>query len=210
MEAACQSEAVSLRHSPPTLLLCADLCTPPNLQSGHQNAAKEPVSRKKDVDFGSMLGAFVIRHMKYCAHALNYKRELHNGCPIGLSDAYRLSWLQAAPGKFLARAWPEDDALAPATPEQAGSGKRRTRRSTQRSDSGQTQVLRKDESARQPSWRAQVRELEHNVSLELQRALGSALLLLTDQVSAKQVQSIAGPVMELHLSISPNCTREVT
>ena len=95
-------------------------------------------------------------------------------------------WLQAGPGRFQARAWPEEDALAPATPRQAESGRRRSRRSHQQSANGDAPPAAESGASRAPSWRAQVQELEHTVGAELKSALSSAMLLLADQVCAKK------------------------
>ena len=102
-----------------------------------------------------------------------------------------MPWLQAGPGKFQARAWPEEDTLAPATPRQADSGRRRSRRSTQQSANGDAPPAAENGISRAPSWRAQVQELEHNVGAELRTALSSAMLLLTDQVRAGLAQCIS-------------------
>ena len=86
---------------------------------------------------------------------------------------------QAGPGKFQARAWPEEDTLAPATPQKADTGRRRARRPAQLASAADST----GEAARPPSWRGQVQELERTVNAELRIALSSAMLVLADQVS---------------------------
>lgn len=92
---------------------------------------------------------------------------------------------QAGAGNFQARAWPEEDMLAPATPQKADTGRRRTRRPAQLASGGAQASAEDsaDEAARPLSWRAQVQELERTVNAELRIALSSAMLLLADQVS---------------------------
>jgi hypothetical protein len=98
---------------------------------------------------------------------------------------------QAGAGKFQARAWPEEDTLAPATPQKADTGRRRARWPAQLAPGGR-QASSADcayEAARPPSWRAQVQELERTVNAELRTALSSAMLLLADQVSGWHIRS---------------------
>ncbi len=90
--------------------------------------------------------------------------------------------MQAGPGKFQARAWPDEDALAPQTPRQAESGRRRSRRANQQSAGDDAPAAADSGASRMPSWRGKVQELEQTVGAELRSALASAMLLLADQV----------------------------
>ncbi len=94
-------------------------------------------------------------------------------------------WPQLGPGKFYARRWPEEDTLAPATPQKADTGRRRAGRPTHMARGGgkASAADSADEAAQPLTWRAQLQELDRTVNTELRAALLSAMLLLADQAS---------------------------